>query len=135
MLPKDKKKICWDCGGEVPAAVVQCPFCGGAFAQQANESSFDEIPQAPYGSNFVEENNTTTTTESVDHTEQSRLQVIALSFLLPGITLLLLGIGIFFFADEGYLTLKWDVSYGLLIFLMSLSLIYFGARNYKKLKR
>jgi len=146
MLSREKKKMCWNCGGEVPESSAQCAFCGGDFNANTQEtlihpspSNYEasDIPQAPYNATNSYEMSANESEvpheEILEGKEKERKSVIALSFLLPGVTLLLLGIGIFFFSEEGYFTLRWDSSYGLFVFLISAIFIYLGARNYRKL--
>lgn len=147
----DRRKLCWECGGEVPESAEQCPFCGAAFeVVNTNEKETDDF--------FTQSNATTDfysdsappkplyqpIDESAPQEEEpssegeksdgaSRQQLICLCFLIPGFALLLFGIIMFFFSQEGYLTLKWDASWGMFIFALSALCIYYGARAYKKL--
>lgn len=147
MLSREKKKMCWNCGGEVPESSIRCDFCGGDFSSQKEEEKVisnpysqsyeaDEIPNAPYHaphSYEMSNHEESPSINEVEKGEKERKSVISLSFLLPGITLLLLGLGIFFFSEDGYFTLKWDASYGVFILLTSLVFIYLGIRNFNKL--
>ena len=148
MVYTKRRKLCWDCGGEVPEEVATCPFCGGSFEgtdRSQNEKLFDgiydftNVPQSPIKPSFEFSDESTSLPkqeldrEINDH-EQSRHQIMSLLFLLPGMTLFILSCGIFLFSQEGYLTLRYNATYTLFIFLLSTISIYFGIRSYKKLK-
>ncbi len=147
----DRRKLCWECGGEVPQSAEQCPFCGAAFevvsteegetdaffSQSSGSADFysDSEPPKPLYQPIDE----SVPQEEVSDEEEekadgsARQQLICLCFLIPGFALLLFGIIMFFFSQEGYLTLKWDASWGMFIFALSALFIYFGAKAYKKL--
>lgn len=147
----DRRKLCWECGGEVPQSAEQCPFCGAGFevvnsaesdtdtffSQSSKNTDFysDSEPPKPLYQPIDER---APQEEGLDEEEEkssgsARQQLICLCFLIPGFALLLFGIIMFFFSQEGYLTLKWDASWGMLIFALSALCIYFGAKAYKKL--
>lgn len=147
----DRRKLCWECGGEVPYSAEQCPFCGAvfevgdpkeseteAFFNQSSESSDlfsdgqDPKPlYQPIDEDAPLEEEVPTEEEKPD--AESRQQLICLCLLIPGFALLLFGIIMFFFSQEGYLTLKWNASWGMFIFALAALFIYFGAKAYKKL--
>lgn len=147
----DRRKLCWECGGEVPESAEQCPFCGAAFeVESADASDTDaffsqshasadyysdsEPPRPlyqPIDEGASQEEGFSSEEDKSDGA--SRQQLICLCLLIPGFALLLFGIIMFFFSQEGYLTLKWDASWGMFIFALSALFIYFGAKAYKKL--
>lgn len=159
----ERRKLCWECGGEVPAEAEQCPFCGAAFetaGDESTKSSFfttsDESDESGSPDLFTETGAPRPLYQPIDkraqlHSEHSgleegeanseedesdggaRQQLICLCFLIPGFALLLFGVIMFFFSQEGYLTLKWDASWGMFVFALAGFFIYFGARAYKKL--
>jgi len=49
---EEQKKLCWECGGEVPFESEQCPFCGAEFEVEAQaepkSSSYNESTQNLY---------------------------------------------------------------------------------------
>jgi hypothetical protein len=142
------RKLCWDCGGEVPVQSKTCPFCGGAFPsdeEREDRHAFggiydlsppSDIPKPAYQ---IEEERAVirprqNLEEEIDQHEQSKFQLLSLSFLLPGISLLILSVVMFFFSSDGYLIIKIAASSTLFVLLFSVLLIYFGIRNYRKIK-
>jgi len=134
----------------VPKSAEECPFCGAAFevvkAEESESDAFFGTTNA--GTDYYSDNEPPkplyqpidegapgeeepTGEEKPDHA--SRQQLICLCFLIPGFALLLFGVILFFFSQEGYLTLKWDASWGMFVFALSAFFIYLGAKAYKKL--
>lgn len=139
-----RRKLCWECGGEVPVEVEQCPFCGATFEVKSepfySASSEEEVdsfstsePPSPLYQPIDSDAPLSEESEPSVKDQESRHQLICLCLLIPGFALLMFGIIMFFFSTEGYLTLKWDASWGMFIFALSALFIYFGARAYKKL--
>jgi hypothetical protein len=164
------RKLCWECGAEVPQSATQCPFCGAEFEVEergpsapaygdlfssddpavnqlnqsvpSEESSSAEAPlfqpiddEAPRSELFSsKELSDESSAEGSDNKEKgARNQLICLCLLIPGFSLLLFALILFFFSQEGYLTLKWDASWGMFVLGLSTLFIYLGAKAYKKL--
>lgn len=59
--------------------------------------------------------------------------LFSLCLIIPGFSLLLFGLGMVLFSENGQLTLRWDASYGLFVFTLSALFIYLGARAFRKI--
>jgi len=59
--------------------------------------------------------------------------LFSLCLIIPGFSLLLFGLGMVLFSENGQLTLRWDASYGLFVFTISALFIYLGARAFRRM--
>jgi len=71
--------------------------------------------------------------ESQEDETPKKGNLFRLSLIIPGFSLLLFGLGMVFFSENGQLTLRWDASYGLFVFTLSALFIYLGARAFRKM--
>lgn len=146
MNTKTKKKLCWNCEGNVGLNDETCPYCGVSLevspmisAAYANETlnppysstkntNDSPIPQAPY-SPQAEQPIPETAEVPVAHKVTNELQktAIAISALLLGFTLLLFSLILILFSDDnGYLTLRWSAHYWYLYLIIGTPLLYWG---------
>jgi len=207
MSSEEQKKLCWECGGEVPFESEQCPFCGAEFETEAlsdsavppagthaSESSSESLESSysdveahssslydsseqpdlfsqqnpsppkplyePVSSDLYSGRSTEESENALFHSNAeeykarmeasgqrpknpveekesaaSKTQMLSLCLIVPGLSLLLFGVGMILFSEEGQLTLRWDASYGLFIFTLSALFIYFGARAFRKIDK
>lgn len=156
MGKKNEKKLCWNCDGNVPISLDQCPYCGTdltkkpdlqettpslqgpAYLGHSFQRSLqeDSIPKSPYGNLAVseEEWNQTLESEQIEakeenedgHPSKGKSEMIALLLLLPGVVFFLFGLILLLFSDNGVLTLQWNQSFAYFYFLGALPLLILG---------
>lgn len=158
-----KKKLCWNCEGNVPRETSNCPYCGVYLHREddndddyedieeeitppyspqvdANKESF--IPEAPYTKQREEaisqdEPVAAVAAPSVQISNSSSEWMkiaIPLILLLAGSIFVLLAFLIYFFSHNGALVLAWNARAWLVYALVGLPLLYFGYRSLSQLK-
>jgi hypothetical protein len=160
MKTNTKRKLCWNCEGNVSKEKEICPYCGvsleiGPIAgtepngsgfkplfRNASPTSQNEVPQAPYspgqenGSSEIveaqeEEESLLATDASFSLLQSTLLTLLALQF---GVILMIFGILLFLFSEkDGIFSLQWHASYWYLYLLAGLPLLYFGLRTLNRI--
>ncbi len=123
-----KKRLCWNCHGEVPMVVQTCPYCGVYVEQTAPGVQTDEheppyhfkasgdmsIPASPFASeeDLSHQNAISTGSEATTVALNDAKSVLfPVLFLLTGSVFFLFGLVIALFSEEGVLTLSWNGEY------------------------
>jgi len=140
-MEDDRVKMCPFCEGEVPRHTAECPFCGSNLAK-LNEPPKDDLThlyQPPYIANNNQHFGIPNTYEDSfapdPVTKEAVLEKpkkpdwVPLSLLTIGSYLMVLGLFIFFFSENGKLILEWSSKYCLLYTLGSLPFLYLGWKN------
>jgi hypothetical protein len=141
-----KKKLCWNCEGNVSQQQENCPFCG-VYLSPLNESAKDslfappykmaethsengEIPEAPYADKEANQQPQINSDEAISESKEEEKPNILLPLLLmpAGTVLFLFGLVMFFFSRNGVLTLRWDGTYWFLYLFLGVPLIIYGWR-------
>ena len=141
MSAKTKKKLCWNCEGNVELKHENCPYCGVSlnvsplagtkthadlappYRVASNHSS--SIPNAPYSSPSSETESKTT--DKLPSTGEFQAIAISLTFLFIGSVFGIFGILLFLFSDsQGVFTLSWHGSYWYIYVLLALPLLFLG---------
>lgn len=142
-----KKKLCWNCEGNVAKDIDNCPYCG-VYLHAAEEeedsvwnpsyrpsSKTEEIPSPLYQikpdieQNDEEADFTTESSESLAWNAlftQLKRDVFPILFLMMGSVFFLFGVVLFLFSQNGTLTLQWQESHGIYFLLFALPLIGLG---------
>jgi hypothetical protein len=134
MSGSTKKKICWNCEGNVSVHEENCPYCAvyigppepveeeSPLAPPYQISTNDEIPKSPYAPQHQE------VSQAYSQEKSSEVKDVAFSFALlsGGVIFLLFGLTLWLFSQSGVLTLSWNSSYWYVWFLLSLPMLYFG---------
>lgn len=120
-----KRKLCWQCEGNVGFEEDTCPYCGvylhGNHPDQLGRSPFADIDTQ---SEAEAEEATPALLPSL-----SSLHLFgAICFLLLGTTSLLFACILFMFSHDGVFTLQWDASYWYLYLSAALPLLYYGKK-------
>lgn len=151
MSTKTRKKLCWNCEGNVSLENETCPYCGvsldvspmagtdpnlNAFASpfKNTKSSSSMIPKAPYNppknetkeepEKQVEEQEQEEPGFALSELHKTLLILVSLSL---GTILLIFGAVLFLFSDSrGIFTLHWHGSYWYIYFVVAIPLLYFG---------
>lgn len=151
-----KKKLCWNCEGNVSRQADNCPYCGVYLHRENDDADYEEdddpedltppyhpqplsqeentIPSAPYlAQDSVQETPQIAETyiqkaaePLLNLTGGWKTVVLPLVFLLSGSVLLLFGTILSLFSQDGVLTLQWNGEYWFVYLLTSLPLLYLG---------
>lgn len=139
-----KKKLCWNCEGNVAKDIDNCPYCGVyVHASEIEEESLwnpsyhsfnktEEIPPPPYQQHSTEEENEEQSTkENKDSPgllifSQFKRDIFPILFLMSGSILFLFGVVLLLFSQNGTFTLQWQENQALYFLLLALPLIGFG---------
>lgn len=157
-----KKKLCWNCEGNVSRQVDNCPYCGVYLhSEELEENSSwnpsyqpsnktEEIPspiyqiqqeetladQGTHEEKPVEETPRKVVKASNDswkiHLDQLKKDVFPTLFLMMGSIFFLFGLVLFLFSQEGTLTLQWQASHALYFLIFSIPLVFLGWRFLQK---
>lgn len=153
MNARPKKKLCWNCEGNVSLKAETCPFCGVSvvglssdispvtptppykLVNPAHESS---IPVSPFavaeegvaeeGENEADDQLPESEAEAVDADDDSKHVVLVLTLLLAGSLFFIFGFALLLFSEEGYLSLHWSSGYWFIYLLLALPMLFFGFR-------
>ncbi len=161
MSMKTKKKICWNCEGNVAIDNEVCPYCGvhvnltpiegtgpqknaslaAPFKPATVNTAEKQAPKAPYL--FQSKDPATENKEPLEppkNTEEEPLadflqeSLLTLLSLLIGGVLLIFGCILFLFSNsEGIFTLSWNGKYWFIYTLISIPLLYLGWRSLSKI--
>jgi hypothetical protein len=151
MSQKTKKKLCWNCEGNVSLKNENCPYCGvsltvspllsdvkNPFAPPyrfTEPSSHSIIPASPYLPSSESESHS----EDSEHedsspsepleTDELKATTISLLLLLFGTVFLIFGIILWLFSDEHRIfILSWNGKYWFVYLLLGIPMSYFGWR-------
>lgn len=112
MDEKTKRKMCWNCEGNISLEEDVCPYCRASIIPRGEESSPKEISQEGDKSAFI---------------------AGTMALLMGGCFFFLFGALLFFFSDGGFFVLRWSDRYSTLYLFIALTMLYFGFRNLQKL--
>ncbi|CAF22874.1 Uncharacterized protein PRO82_000608 [Candidatus Protochlamydia amoebophila] len=144
-----KKKLCWNCEGNVAKNVDNCPYCGVYIHAVDEENSGwrpsyhsseeeEEIPTPLYQIQENEQNEF----QSKEQTELAegsfvtiemswtllKKDILPTLFLMSGSIFFLFGVVLLLFSQEGTLTLQWKSHYWSVFLGLSLPFIFLGWR-------
>ena len=134
MTTKTKKKLCWNCEGDVLLTASNCPFCGVSLEVAAMEEEKKDPFAPPYklASPKIEAQSPTPTEEEPSETDPKSV-ILSFAFLLVGAALALFSLVLWLFADKtGHLNLRWNAQYWYIYLLLSLPLLYLGWKATQK---
>jgi hypothetical protein len=135
MSTKVKKKLCWNCEGDVMTTATQCPFCGVSldvpskdpFAPPYKLSDSATVPDSPYSKSASAPETKEETL--IEREKDPRSIVLSLVFMLTGAAFALFSMVLWLFSEpNGYFTLRWNGSYWFVYLFISLPLLYLGWR-------
>lgn len=153
MNARPKKKLCWNCEGNVSLKAEVCPYCGvsvvgipsdissGALTppyRLVNPAQEAPIPVSPFAEPvleveeeeerdpFIEESPEASHAAKED---DSRNVVIVLALLAIGSIFFIFGFALLLFSDEGFLSLHWNSTYWFVYLLLALPMLGFGFRQ------
>ncbi len=147
-----KKKLCWNCEGNVSREVDNCPYCGVYIHSNEHEEEnywnpaytpaekTEEVHSPLYQ---AEESELDTIfqidapTHSLDRAtlfKTIREDLLPILLLMSGSVFFLFGLILFLFAREGSLTLQWKGSDWIFFALLSLPCMFIGWRMVSQLE-
>ncbi|MGZ3633930.1 MAG: hypothetical protein ACXWM7_06595 [Parachlamydiaceae bacterium] len=107
MSENTKKKLCWNCEGNVSLYEDTCPYCRASILPQIDSN---------------QEENPTEKKESTEGTSTA----ITMALLMGGTFFFLFGCLLYFFSEGDYFVLRWSNSYWFMYLLIALPMLYFG---------
>lgn len=148
MSTKTKRKLCWNCEGNVSLEDETCPYCGVSldvapiagtepknerFASPFKISVQPIIPTAPYPPKIEEkapeQPENTPSLETGQTSSDLQQTLLTLLSLLLGTVLIIFGFILLLFSDKnGIFTLQWHGSYWFIYVLFGAPLLYYGWR-------
>lgn len=147
MTAKTKKKLCWNCEGNVSIQDASCPYCGVSVENtpimgndavtksihspyQLVNTPGQPLPSASYTDPEKEKDNENPTEGKKEpSSEEMKNITLSLILLLLGMALVIFGLILWIFSNKnGVLTLSWNSSYWFLYILIGLPMLYAGWR-------
>jgi hypothetical protein len=117
MEEKTKRKMCWNCEGNIALEEEICPYCRASIMPTLENQTIAETP--------AEEEET--------QTDDTTLVASTLTLLMGGSFFFIFGCLLLFFSENGYFVLRWSSHYWYAYFLIALPMIIVGARNLMRL--
>lgn len=114
MDENSKRKLCWNCEGNISLQEVVCPYCRASVI--------------PTTETNTEENN-----EEDDDTDRGTLVATTMALLMGGTFFFLFGCLLYFFSEGEYFVLRWSNSYWFIYLLIALPMLYFGLQKLREL--
>ncbi|MBA3958479.1 MAG: hypothetical protein H0X51_08845 [Parachlamydiaceae bacterium] len=145
MSAKPKKKLCWNCEGQVSFQQDNCPYCGvylnpldddnkdtlfsPPYRMKAGEEENQTLPEAPY---LVQEEAIVSEPVAAPLPTTSdglKAILIPLTLILSGAVFLLFGLTLMLFSRNGVFTLRWDGTYWFLYMLAGTPMLIYGWKS------
>jgi hypothetical protein len=153
MKATTKKRLCWNCEGNVPLNLENCPYCSVYLNPSSRDDSKDEeedlappyrlvtssedqkVPASPF-SNLEPENpkdeNIKATGNIADASatlNDVKIVAMPLTLLLAGSIFFLFSLLMLLFSERGLLTLQWNGSYWYVYLIIALPMLFFGWKS------
>ena len=154
MNARPKKKLCWNCEGNVSLKAENCPYCGVSVVGLSSEISSETptppyrlvnpaqepaIPVSPFADSDVDEDEDVESAPAHDEVaaqapldvkdDDSKKVVLVLTLLAAGSIFFIFGFALLLFSDEGYLSLHWNAAYWFVYLLLALPMLFIGFRK------
>lgn len=148
-----KRKLCWNCEGNVVNHLDNCPYCGVYLNVSPEEDlswnpnyqqteKLDEIPIPPYQSKTDLISDLTENIEAESHQNvqldslfsQLKRDIFPILFLMAGSLFFLFGIVLVLFSQNGKFTLQWEEADALFYLSFSFPLLILGWYLFQKLE-
>jgi magnesium-transporting ATPase (P-type) len=153
-----KKKLCWNCEGNVSREIDNCPYCGVYLHASEEEDSdwnpsyrssskTEEIPSPLYQiqqENEIDQQESSHEKDLLEENEHSfaltslftqlKQDIFPILFLMAGSIFFLFGVVLVLFSQNGTFTLQWQERDGIYFLLVALPLIGFGWRFLQQLE-
>jgi cation transport ATPase len=159
-----KKKLCWNCEGNVSRDALNCPYCGVYLHREEDreedfESDEESVPphSPPYDFASHQKQDTTIPTPPYPSQQEPGVRIdpkngskkeaswmktstdwprvmIPLVLLMAGSVFLLFALFIALFSQNGFLTLSWSVNTWIVFAVAAFPMLYLGWRSLRQLK-
>lgn len=154
MAANEKKKLCWNCEGNVARNLETCPYCGVYLSPQGadnkdqktdknlikppypiqNSKKDKQVPKPPYVPEEKEEDEEEEEALATPQEPRANAFLYALLLLLAGSQFALFGLMLYLFSDRGQLVLSWSQDYGLVFLALAVPLLGWGVKTFRDLK-
>lgn len=158
MAQNVKKKLCWNCEGNVARNLETCPYCGVYLNPQGADNKEDksdknlikppypiqnskkaslkagDIPKPPYVPEEKEEDEEEEEVLAAPQEPRANAFLYALLLILAGSQFALFGLMLYLFSDRGQLVLSWSQDYGIAFLALSVPLMGWGVKTFRDLK-
>lgn len=144
MSKPEKKKLCWNCEGNVSRTAENCPYCAvylnpepaeeaevkPLYSPQSNSGAIPKAPYSPQSSTQEEE----APVVNLEGFQESLFRSIFLpiTLLTAGLFSLLFALMLFLFSTNGVLTLEWDGEYWYFYAMAGVPLLFSGWKFLEK---
>lgn len=146
-----KKKLCWNCEGNVARQIDNCPFCGvylhatedaeedswnPPYRLTALDTSKEEVPTPPYTAQEEASDSSTASQQKIESPSNDILdlkkEVLPLLFFLSATVFFMFGLILALFSQNGVLTLQWNGDLWPLFLFGSAPLFFFGYKFFSE---
>jgi hypothetical protein len=140
-----KKKLCWNCEGNVAKDIDNCPYCGvylHANVEEEEDHSWNppyqltalkkddsEEEHPPYYPAQEEKTIKADSPSPPSIGQQLKKDILPIFLLLAGSSFFLFGTILLLFSQGGTLTLQWDGSLSFYFLLFGIPALFWGWRN------
>ncbi len=142
-----KKKLCWNCEGNVAKDIDNCPYCGvylhtadidenPTWNPSYRPLSQDEDFSSPFYQAKLEAEQEPQETPSQEKSDNNAIlqtllahlkqDIFPILFLMTGSIFFLFGVVLLLFSQNGTLTLQWQESYSIYFLIFAIPLVSFG---------
>lgn len=139
-----KKKICWNCEGDVPRETVNCPYCAVYLHPEDDDLPLEDDEEdlsPPYQINTPPEQNFNSSSTTQNQQKPLTLAfsgwkgiIIPLVSLLFGTLFLLFAFLLFIFSQNGVLTLQWNSELWIIYSAIALPLLFIGWKTLQSIE-
>lgn len=141
MSANPKRKMCWNCEGNIELDQEVCPYCRTPSGISSDESASSQDPFSPFSQQKIisanpfasqhDQYNEDEDEEADDDAlEDSSIPTLyTMSLLMSGSLFLLFGFVLFLFSSNGQLVLRWNSAYWYLYVLLALPMLYLSVRS------
>lgn len=145
MKLKKRQKLCSNCEGDIDLDVIVCPYCAADLREERSERAapMQQMSQSLYPPPYPIKNEKVEEPLYLDAEEpllskeepKERITAVLVPILLfaLGAMMLLLGILLLAFSQDGQVVLKWDARLWFLYLFASVPFLVFGYRAISKL--
>lgn len=139
-----KKKLCWNCEGNVPREAENCPYCAVYLnpthdEDEAKEEHYAHTPPYPLEKEEVVKQSVEKSEVEEVHPESNetvsdfKTVLLPLSSLLSGTVFFLFSFILYLYSDQKLFTLQWHTTYWYLYLFASVILLVIGWRSLQNL--
>lgn len=143
MSKPEKKKLCWNCEGNVSRTAENCPYCAVYLNPEPAEetevkplyspqSTSGTIPKAPYAPQEEVSEETPIVKKESHEDSLFKSVFLPITLLTAGLFSILFALILFLFSTNGVLTLEWDGELWYLYAIIALPLLFSGWRYLQK---